>query len=139
MKRVERLDFYTSYDNTLSASQYLELPSPLNSCRSLINVRNIDDNYCMVWSILASRHHKDAADPTDPDEYRDRFSTINTKGIDFPLRLEDVPKLESRNKIRINLIGWDAERKKLFPIYLNKDDIINDEEKRQRELVEVRR
>jgi hypothetical protein len=128
--RIEHFDLHILEANTLRASAYLPLPEQLQYSQSLVNVENHEDSFCILWSILATRHHQTAGNPKDPQEYRQYLNTLNRGDLEFPIELKDVPKLETLNKLRINLFGYDKENSTLFPIYIS-------EASDERELVEV--
>lgn len=44
---------------------------------------------------------------------------LNYKGIEFPVTIKQVNKIEKQNDIRGNMFGY--ENKQKFPIYVSKD------------------
>ena len=120
MDRIEQLDLKIMRYQPLAPSSWLPLPTELENSRSLINVENTKDHLCAVWAILASLHHQEVGDPKDPVCYERWLKTFTMHNVEFPLKLNDISRLESGNQLRINLFGWDSEKAELFPVYISK-------------------
>ena len=119
---VERHEVDVVHFNPLVGSSFIELPAPLKSDKNgLINIENMDDNECFRWCHV--RHLKPkkqkANKITKPD--RKFAETLDYKGIDFPVRIDDIPKIERANEIRITVIMLKGE-KMFFPRYTSKFD-----------------
>jgi hypothetical protein len=119
---VKRHEIDVVHFNPLVGSSFIELPAPLKSDKNgLINIENMDDNECFRWCHV--RHLKPkkqkANKITKPD--RKFAETLNYKGIDFPVRIDDIPKIERANEIRITVIMLKGE-KMFFPRYTSKFD-----------------
>jgi hypothetical protein len=100
----------------LKGSSYIPLPIRLRSKHAIINVKN-KDNKCFMWSVLAALY------PTNRNEerivkYKDHINSINLEGIDFPVKMTDIPKFEKQNKIEINIFGYGKGG--VFPIHTTK-------------------
>ena len=51
---LEQMDLGLLKYNPLKASSYIKLPIDLLKKKACVNVHNIDDNKCFLWSVLAS-------------------------------------------------------------------------------------
>ena len=63
--------------------------------KAIINLQN-RDNKCFLWSVLRYLHpaNRDENRLTDLKQYE---NDLNTKGIDYPVKLKDITKIESLN------------------------------------------
>jgi len=113
--RVVGLYVNTSKYKPLKGSSYIDLPEKLKNIKAIINVKN-DDDMCFMWSVLAALH------PVDNNhhrvsKYKSFASELKFKGIDFPVKLVDIPEFEKQNDISINCFGYDEE---VYPLYITK-------------------
>ena len=75
---------------------YISTPKELLRKQAVLNIHNFDDNYCILYAILAHIHPLTREDhPSRPQKYRKYMSDINYEGLEFPLKNTDVPKLEN--------------------------------------------
>ncbi|CAG2243460.1 unnamed protein product [Mytilus edulis] len=99
------------------ASSYIPLQFKSSN---IINVQNKNDNKCFLWSILASLFpaNKDKQRVTKYKEYENE---INMKGIEYPVSIKDIPKVEKQNNLSINVFALEDQTNKqsLFPIYIS--------------------
>ena len=105
--------------NPLKGSSYIELPQELrNSAKGLINMKN-EDNECFRWCHI--RH----LNPQEKDPQRIKkvdkayIDKLNYTGIEFPVTVKQINKIEKQNNICINLFGYEEKQK--FPIYISKE------------------
>ena len=106
------------YYDPISGGTYCELPKELqNSAKGLINLKN-EDNECFRWCHI--RHLNPQAKDGQRIKKSDRkmVDQLDYSGIQFPVQIKDIPKIEKQNQINVNVFGY--ENKKLFPIYLTK-------------------
>lgn len=102
----------------ISGTSFLPLPKELKLKKCLLNIKNMDE-YCFMYCLLAALHP--ALQNAPPDTYKTRFNTLQFKGINFPVSLKDVSKIEKQNNLRINIFGFDEELKTgIFPCYISK-------------------
>ena len=74
-------------------SSFIETPKPLKGRHSLFNIRN-NDFKCFAYSILA--HFFPAkSNRSRVSKYKHLLSKLNMEGIDYPVKLIEVPKFES--------------------------------------------
>ncbi|CAB4004929.1 Collagen EMF1-alpha [Paramuricea clavata] len=119
---VESHEVDVVHFNPLVGSSFIELPAPLKSkINGLINIENMDDNDCFRWCHVRHLKLKEqkANKITKPD--REFAKVLNYDGIEFPVRIDDIPKIEVANEIRITVIMLKGE-KMFFPRYTSKFD-----------------
>ena len=117
-----RLEIHTvDYMPMRGGSSYIPLPDWIMRKKAIVSIRNTD-NKCFLWSILRYLHPREKNDCRlgDLKQYENE---LNTKGIDFPVKIKDIAKFESLNPHLpgINVFSVD-ENKKFYPLKMaNKD------------------
>ena len=112
----------------------MDLPVKLKSPRKgLINIKNKDQKcflLCHIWHINPSKEHPERIRKidkklvkhiTNPEEIRDEdkefISNLDYDGIEFSVQEKDFSKIQVKNKICINVFGYEDEL--VFPIYVS--------------------
>ena len=107
---------------------YIDLPNSLKKKKSLLNIKN-KDGKCLIWCILAALYPTNTTHPDRTKSYEEHFNKINTSNISFPITVQDIPKIEKLNNIRINVYGYDENKELpddkalntgIFPRYISK-------------------
>ena len=103
----------------LNSSSNIQLPKELrNSKKGLINIKN-KDNECFRWCHLVKVcSDKVKSNRERISHYKKYVDTLNYDGIEFPVSIKQIPKIEDQNNISINVIGY--ENKNCFPLYVSK-------------------
>ncbi|CAB4010357.1 Gastrula zinc finger [Paramuricea clavata] len=99
----------------LKGSSYMKLPADISNPKcGLINMQN-DDNKCFMWSHL--RHVRPRARRATTITKQDREFAVNLdyEGIDFPVKISDIDKIERKNSISISVFGYKG-KKQFYPI-----------------------
>ena len=103
--------------NYQKASSYIPLQFKSSN---IINVKNLKDNKCFTWSILAkfypANDHKERVTKYAPYEH-----LFNMSDIDYPVRIKDISKVEKQNNININVFALDNQKNKqsIYPVYVS--------------------
>ena len=75
--------------NDIQASSWVELPGKYKDSKSIINKKN-NDQYCFLWCILAQlypvENHKNRI-----SKYIIHLNKLNLKGLEFPMKVKDIP------------------------------------------------
>ena len=107
----------------LNASSYIKLPKELRNAKKVynininINIKN-EDNQCFRWCHLAKVYSdKVKRNRERISHYKKYVDTLNYDGIEFPVSIKQIPKIEDQNNISINVIGY--EDKNRFPLYVS--------------------
>ena len=103
----------------LAGSSYMKLPADIsNSMSGLINMKN-DDKKCFMWSHVRHLNPKvrRATDITQSD--RNFRVNLDYEGIDFPVKISDIDKIERKNSIGISVFGYKG-KKQFYPIRITK-------------------
>ena len=102
----------------LKGSSYIELPKELkNPKMGLINIKN-EDQKCFTYCLLYHLHqNKIKSNPQRVSNYKQYENTVDFTGINFPVSIKDIPKIEKMNNIAINVFGY--ENKTTFPVFIS--------------------
>ncbi|XP_039297451.1 uncharacterized protein LOC120354407 [Nilaparvata lugens] len=114
LKKIDSLDVNVIRYNPIYTSSYIQTPQFINNKECVINVKNLSDKNCFLWSVLAYFHQK----PNNRHltvKYLSKFAhRLNTCGVNFPTTDRDIKKFEILNTdIAIHVIVYD--NKKFFP------------------------
>ena len=94
-KEVNSLEIHIVDYKRIKGSSYIPLSDFLMRKKAIINMEN-KDNKCFLWSFLRHLHpiEKHETRLTDIRKYE---NDLNFKGIDFSVKLKDIPKFENQN------------------------------------------
>ena len=87
----------------LKGSSYIPLPEALANKKAIINLKN-DDNKCLEWALLSALYH-DSNNPSKISSYKKHLGVLNMDGIDFPTPISQIPRVEKKNNLAINVYG----------------------------------
>ncbi|CAB3983697.1 Gastrula zinc finger [Paramuricea clavata] len=103
----------------LAGSSYMKLPADTsNSMCGLINVKN-DDNMCFMWSHVRYLNPKSRRATTITKEDRKFKENLDYEGIEFPVKISDIDKIERKNSISISVFGYKG-KKQFYSIRISK-------------------
>ena len=120
-KEVLKLEIHTADFYPTQGSSYLPLPEWIKNKRAIINIKNKDDK-CFIWSVLRYLYPK-KRDPERIGDLKVHENEVNTKGLVFPLALNDISKFEKLNPSLpgINVFSFKSN-KKIYPLRLAERD-----------------
>ncbi|CAB4001817.1 Gastrula zinc finger [Paramuricea clavata] len=99
----------------LKGSSYMKLPADISNPKcGLINMQN-DDNKCFMWSHLRHVRPRARRATTITKQDREFAENLDYEGIDFPVKISDIDKIERRNSISISVFGYKG-KKQFYPI-----------------------
>ena len=91
------------------------MPEKDKNNKSIINIKN-DDQYCFLWCILA--HLCPVEDHENrTSSYSLHFNKLNLKGLEFPMKVKNIPKFEKFNNLNVNV--FELTKTVLTPIHIN--------------------
>ena len=105
----------------IAGSSYFPLPPNMGNRKGIVNIQNFTDNKCFLWSLLAALHPQEK-NPQRVNKYKKYTNEICMKGIDFPVKIGDIPKVERMNKnLSINVYGCELTDKVngFYPLYIS--------------------
>ena len=101
----------------LKGTSYIELPTELrNSAKGLINLKN-EDNECFRWCHIRYLNPKEKDPQRIKKSDKEFIEKLDYSGIEFPITIKQINKIEKKNSIRINVFGY--EEKQPYPIYIS--------------------
>ena len=122
MHEVIRLEIHTvDYKPMRGGSSYIPLPDWIMRKKAIVSIRNTD-NKCFLWSVLRYLYPREKNDCRLGD-LKKHENKLNTKGINFPVKIKDITKFESLNPDLpgINVFSVN-DNKKFYPLKMaNKD------------------
>ena len=108
----------------LKGSSYIKLPKALkNPKMGLINIKNEDQKcfaYCLIYHLNQSEIKNN---PQRVSVYKKYENTVDFTGIEFPVSIKDIPKIEKMNNISINVFGYEINS--TFPIFISENQADN--------------
>ena len=115
---ISKITIRTTRKQRRVGGDYIESPEGVQNSTSTINIKNFD-NRCLEYCILASRHFNDVSvnGKRNPNVYKKYFNELNIpENQKYPIDIiEDVPKYEELNKLRIMI--YCIRDKLFFPEY----------------------
>ena len=103
----------------MKGSSYIQLPQELrNSSKGLINLKNTD-NECFRWCHIRHLNPQDKYPQRIKKVDKEYIDKLNYIGIEFPVTIKQLNKIEKQNEININVFGY--EEKQPYPIYISKE------------------
>ena len=127
----------------LTAGAYIEIPKKIKDMHATVNIESTDNRcflYCLLAKkcLIADQAAEDLARSEGkteeeikklPKKYPSRGKArhlassytkfeheLNMEGIDYPIQLKDVAKVEKMNGLSITIIEWDSEEKCAVPL-----------------------
>ena len=101
------IDIVKSYP--FEGSCYSDLSPRLKAKQAIMNIKN-RDNECFRWALRAWKFPFHQGGHSDrPSKYpgEDGF---DFSGIDFPVKLNQIPKIDQQNNLAINVFAWGENR-----------------------------
>ena len=100
-------------------SSYIKLPIELQHHRKgLINLKN-KDNECFRWCHVRHKCKMDKDPQRIKKSDRKYVSELNYDGVEFPVDIKQIKKIEQQNEININVFGY--ENKQSYPLRISKE------------------
>ena len=92
------------------------LPKKLAAKKAIINVKNENEHECFTSAVYPKEK--------DPQRLNNKMrldsKNFNWDGIDFPVSLNQINKLERQNEYTVNVFGYDNE--KFYPLRISKKE-----------------
>lgn len=123
IKSIDNLYLNIVIYKPFKGSSYIKLPLELqNSEKGLINLKN-KDNQCFRWC------HIRLLNPQDKDPQRIKkvdkefVEKLDYENIEFPVTINQIPKIEKQNNIRVNVSGYEKiyDEIQFYPISISKE------------------
>ena len=102
----------------LKGSSYIELPPEIKNPKSLINIKN-EDNECFRWCHIRHLNPQNKNPQRINKIDKNLIKQLDYSNIEFPVTVKQINKIEKQNNIRINLFGYEEKQK--FPLYISQE------------------
>ena len=122
-KEVEKLEIHTAEYNPTKGSSYIPLPDWISNKKAIVNIENKDEK-CFLWCILRYLHPKERDEERIKDLKKYEFS-LNTKGINFPMKLKDITKFEKLNPELPGINVFSDDNMIIYPLRMADRDCKN--------------
>lgn len=117
LEKILEIHLHITKYMPLRGSSYISTPRYIEAKRAVINPQN-KDNRCFMWAILA-RLYPANRNSQRISKYAEHVGKLDFTGIDFPVRLSQIPKFEVQNQISVNVFGY--EDKHVFPLHITQE------------------
>ena len=106
----------------IRGSSWIPTPSKLAGKRAIINVKNLKDEKCIIYSILASTRATDIkrGRGSRASSYTPFIDDLNTSGLSYPTPINEIRRFETKNELTINVYTCDASTASISPLQKSK-------------------
>ena len=94
-KEVVNLEIHTVEYKPVKGSSYIPLPDQIMRKKAIVKIKNHDEK-CFLWCILRYLHPLEKND-VRISNLKQYENDLNTKGINYPVKLKDISKFEDLN------------------------------------------
>lgn len=115
---IDRLELNNVRHNPVVGS-YVPLPRGVPK-RAVVNVKNLNDSKCIVWSILAQLRPVKSR-PCNISSYKKYEASLNLAGVKFPTPIRDIEKIEQLNDLSIHVFIYESGNGGLAPYRISKE------------------
>ena len=115
LRSIINLELHIVRYNPLRGETYIPLPKWLKNKNAINNMKNKKDNKCFLRCVLRALNPKDDHPERVDKKLMPKENTLNMEGIEYPVSLKDLNKLE-RQKPTISITIIVYERKSVYPL-----------------------
>ena len=117
LREVMLLNIHTALYKPLAASSFIDLPTTLKQCGTLLNIKNAD-NKCFLWCLIAACYGFNE-NPETVNQYLPYENHFDMSDIPYPVSLASLDRFERQNNnISVNVFGF--ENKEIYPLRITK-------------------
>ena len=117
---IDRVAIQCSKHSPITGSSYIPNPKFIESRKAIVNVKNVNDDLCFLYSVLAHIHPIDR-NPNQIFHYKPFLHELDYSGLTFPLKIRQIRKFEDQNShISINVLYHDPETNVIMPLRVTK-------------------
>ena len=113
--KIIKLELHTVSYRPLIGNIWILLLKELADKKAIINMKN-KDNKCFMWCVQRALNPTNNHPERVDKELISKQDTLNMKGIEYPVSLEDIDRFEKQNpNISITELGFN-EKDKVHPL-----------------------
>ena len=107
---IDYFEVVFSKFNPLKGSSYIELPDNIKNKKAVINIKNEDDK-CFAYCVARAMNMKDNHPERVDKELKKEVGKLHFGSIKFPVKVEDIKKIERLNKdISVNVYEFTKDK-----------------------------
>ena len=111
-EKILTIFIQVSYSNIAKTGSYIPTPKEIENKKCCVNIKNTDDDKCLLYCICAFFHYEDIGkkeNRTNPKYYQKYLSEIKLPSdITFPINIDkDISKFEKLNNFKINVFTFE--------------------------------
>ena len=99
----------------LYASGDVTIPQKVKKMKSVLSIES-NDGKCFLYSVLAKLHPLTGWKAKRYIKYLDYVDEIDMCGVQFPIKLDDITKIEQANNLSISVFEWNVEDECVDPL-----------------------
>ena len=99
----------------IEGSSYMPLPPFLINKKALTNIKNYDKK-CFLWCVIAQTHGSKVIKNRHRVSHYLKYEKMYRWDV-YPMAVKDINKFEKRNRVSVNVFGFDENKKFIYPIY----------------------
>ena len=113
--KINQIIIQLSKSKKTKAGSYIQTPEILKYKKAIVNIKNMNDDKCLEWCLLAYKHYEDVnnKDKNDPKHYKKYYNELNIPiDIKYPIDIQqDIKRYEKLNDIKINVFAYENNDK----------------------------
>ena len=119
---IDRVAIQCSKHSPITGSSYIPTPKFIESRKAIVNVKNVNDDLCFLYSVLAHIHPIHwSQSPNRMSHYKPFLHELDYSGLTFPLKIRQIRKFEDQSPhISINVSYHDPETNVIMPLRVTK-------------------
>jgi len=109
-----------TYDAILGNS-FIPTPKSFAKKSAIVNVKNTEDDFCFLHSIIAHLHPCQDKHPHRFTQYKQYMHILDWTGLEFPMKLTVISKFERPNpNFSVSVLYVDDDERSLYPVRVTK-------------------
>ena len=94
-----------------NGSSFIGLPEQISRKKACVNVKNMYDDACFMWSVVSALYPADI-NPDRTSSYPHYSTVLNLDNLEIPMPIQKIPKFEKLNQISINVYALELNKTK---------------------------
>ena len=104
LKKLSSLDIKICHTRSLAGTLYLPKFEGMRKC--LLKIKNLFDNFCFIYSVLAYLFPR-SKKCERPSQNRDKFHRLKFRESTMPMKLREIARFESDNNLSMTVFSYD--------------------------------
>jgi len=105
-----------AYD-AISGNSFILTPKSFANKSAIVNVKNTEDDFCFLYSIIAQLYPCQDRNPETVTQYKQYMHILDRTGLEFLMKLVDIFKFERLNpNFSVSVLYVDADERSFYPV-----------------------